>query len=256
MQLYALDLSGEIIFSKHAQKKCNYTCVECGGILRLREGEQRQHHFYHLTYSQSCHLHAKSAAHLQTQLYLERCIPQGEVFLEYRFPTIQRIADVVWLPKKLIFEVQCSPLTTQELLSRQEDYGLCGYKVIWILHDKRYNQWRVSPIENKLGSSLRYFTNIDAEGKGFIYDQWEHIERGIRKSVLPPLPVDISNPFLDGFKGDLESLEQDHPYLAKVFEKKSALQSSRKGFSLEGFLQKTKKIASELLTYFLRPYCD
>lgn len=253
MQLYAFNLLGEVTFSRHAKKKCDYTCMECGGILRLREGERRQHHFYHLNLSESCRQNAKSAAHLQVQLYLQNALPQGEAFLEYRFPEVNRIADVVWLPQKLIFEVQCSPLTKEEAQARNSDYKSCGYQVIWILHDKRYNQWRVSSVERHLGLSPYYFTNIDAAGKGIIYDQWECIQRGIRKSALPALRVDIASPYPGGFKGDLGSLEEGHPYLEKVKERELTLQAKRKRFNLKEFFQEW---SNKLFSFLLKPYCS
>lgn len=262
MQLYAIDLSGELVFSRHAKKKYNYYCMECRGILRLREGERRQHHFYHISLSKSCRQNGKSAAHLQVQLNLQNALPQGEAFLEYRFPEVNRIADVVWLPKKLIFEVQCSPLTKEEAQARNSDYKSCGYQVIWILHDKRYNQWRVSSVERwfKLGLEIEalpyYFTNIDEKGKGFIYDQWEYVQRGVRKSVLPALPVDVSSPYIGGFRGDLGSLEEGHPYLDKVKERERGLEVRNTGFEWRGIFQKAKEWGNKLLSHLLKPYCS
>jgi competence protein CoiA len=258
MQLYAFNLDRELVFSRHANKKCNYICMECGGVLRLREGEKRQLHFYHLAGSPSCRQNSKSAAHLQVQLYLQRILPQGEVMLEYRFPEVNRIADAAWLPQKLIFEVQCSPLAKEEMAARVEDYSKCGFRVIWILHDKRYNQWRISSVERalKLGALPYYFTNIDEKGKGFIYDQWEHIQRGIRKSVLPALFVDIASPYPGGFKGDLGSLEEGHPYLVKAKERELALEVKKTGFDLKGLFQKVKEAGNKLLTHLLKPYCS
>lgn len=253
MQLYAFDHSGEVIFSRHAQKKCNYTCMECSGTLRLREGEKRQLHFYHLKPSPSCRQSAKSAAHLQTQLYLQRTLPEGEVFLEYRFSDVNRIADVVWLPQKLVFEVQCSPLSKEEMEERMADYAKCGFQVIWIFHDKRYNQWRVSAVER--GLAKRYFTNIDGEGRGCIYDQWEYIERGVRKGKLRPLQVDVARPYPDGFEGDLGSLEEGHPYLEKVREREVELQM-RGGFELGDLFQKVGEWGKQLMVYLLKPYCS
>lgn len=253
MQLYAFDLAGEIIFSRNAQKKCNYTCMECGGLLRLREGEKRQLHFYHLTLSPTCRQHSKGENHLQVQLFLQKALPQGEATLEYRFSEVNRIADVVWLPKKVVFEVQCSPLSKEEMLKRMEDYGKCGYQVIWILHDKRYNQWRVSALEKALNGLPYYFTNIDSRGNGFIYDQWEHIEKGIRKGVLPPLRIDPASPYPGGFQGDLGSLEEDHPYRIGIKEREFEFQAKKKRINFREILQEG---INRVFSYLLKPYCS
>lgn len=255
MQLYAFDHSGEIIFSRSAQKKYNYTCMECGGTLRLREGEKRQVHFYHLKPSAFCRQNAKSAAHLQVQLYLQRALPKGEAFLEHRFSEVNRIADVVWLPQKLVFEVQCSPLSKEEMVKRMEDYSTCGFQVIWIFHDKRYNQWRVSTVERELGGMQRYFTNIDAEGRGCIYDQWEFIERGIRKGKLPLLKIDVGRPYSGGFEGDLGSLEEGHPYLSRVKERELELQKGRR-IEFGEIFQRVREWGNQLMAYLLKPYCS
>lgn len=251
MQLYAFDISGEVTFSRHAQKKCNYTCMECGGTLRLREGEKRQLHFYHLKLSPSCRQHSKSESHLQVQLYLKRIIPQA--VLEYRFSEINRIGDVVCHSQKLVFEVQCSPLSREELQARMQDYGKCGYQVIWILHDKRYNQWRVSRIEQALEGVPYYFTNIDGKGNGIIYDQWDHIEKGIRKGVLSPLKVDLASPYPGGFEGDLGSLAEDHPYRARIKEKEFALQAKKKKVNIREVF---REWSDKVFRYLLKPYCS
>lgn len=194
MQLYAFDAEHRVVFAQHAVKQQDYFCLECSQIVRRRGGTHFQTHYYHLASTSACRLNGKSMAHLQVQSILHTLLPAGESQLEYRFPAINRIADVVWLNQKLVFEIQCSPITSAEVQSRNRDYNSIGLQVIWILHDKRFNQWRLTAAEQFLQQSPCYYTNIDDEGVGIIYDQFDLVSMGIRKKTLPPLPVNLTHP--------------------------------------------------------------
>ncbi|MCB1106969.1 MAG: hypothetical protein KDK76_02615 [Chlamydiia bacterium] len=113
-----------------------------------------------------------------------------EAVTEHRFPSIQRIADVVYFPKKIIFEVQCSPISLGEVQRRNRDYSSLGFTVIWILHDRIYNKKIITPAELYLRQNLSYYTSITPFGHGFFYDQ------------------------LDFFK-EMERVYQSAPYLLK-----------------------------------------
>ena len=190
MQLYALD-SDRLITARHAEKQRDYSCLECGSAVRLRRGIQRQPHFYHLDAPRHCHLNGKSFAHLHTQLLLQESLPKGDCFLEYRFPEIQRIADVVWWSQKLIFEVQCSFISSEEIQARQKDYASLGFHVIWILHDARYNRRKLSAAELILEGQSVYFTNMNADGQGEIYDQLDLYVSGTRIKLIEKQIIDL-----------------------------------------------------------------
>lgn len=192
MQLFALD-NGALVFANHATKQKNYLCFECNGIIRLRKGPHRQPHFYHLQPSQDCRLNGKGMVHLQVQMSLLNKLPEGECILEYRFPSIQRIADVAWIPQKIVFEIQYSPITADEISQRNADYHQLGWQVIWIFHDHRYNRSRVSAAEAVLCNQPHYFTNINQDGLGIIYDQLSLVEQGIRKYFIRSPEVDLSS---------------------------------------------------------------
>lgn len=194
MQLYALDQDQKVVFAKYAAKQKNYFCFECKGFVRRRGGTHRHVHFYHLAATHSCRLNGKSMAHLQIQSYLKHILPYGECHLECRFPEINRIADAVWEEQKIIFEVQCSAISLEEVKKRNQDYSSIGYQVVWILHDSKYNQQRVTPAEQWLVNSPHYFSNMDAEGRGIIYDQFSAVNKGVRSNVLEPLSVNLENP--------------------------------------------------------------
>src|SRR5271170_2645635 len=142
MQLYALDNTTPIAAAK-ADKKRDYLCPECGSKLRLRSGPSRQSHFYHLSLPTHCLQHQKSLEHLQLQLRLFDLIgPQAQI--ESPFPAFKRIADVAWHSKKIIFEIQRSPIPLEEAQNRNLDYQRAGYNVIWILHDRQFNKTHLS----------------------------------------------------------------------------------------------------------------
>jgi len=194
MQLYALDSQSQPVFAGHAKKQCDYTCLECGSPVRRRGGIHRKDHFYHLDSTHHCRQNGKSMAHLQAQFYVQRSLPEGDCHLEHHFPRINRIADAAWLSKKVVFEIQCSPISAEEVKSRNMDYASVGWQVVWVLHDRQFNQWRVTAAERFLRDSPHYFTNLDEEGNGMIFDQYDWIERGIRSLTLPPCPIEISKP--------------------------------------------------------------
>lgn len=186
MQLYALDDNIPILATE-ALKQKNYQCPECLNSVRLRGGFHRQFHFYHLRWHPSCRQHQKSLPHLQLQLHLKSLIPSSS--LEKPFPDIGRIADVAWDEKRLVFEVQCSPISHEEAKTRSEDYARAGYTVVWILHDKRFNKNNLSSAENFLRTGLCYF----ARGTE-IYDQFDIVQNARRVFRGPRLPIDPTLP--------------------------------------------------------------
>jgi competence CoiA-like predicted nuclease len=79
---------------------------------------------------------AKSALHRNLQLFLCKHYSGEDLFMEKKFPSIRRTADLVLLKQKKVFEVQTSLIGIKELLERERDYRSLGYEVTWILYDK------------------------------------------------------------------------------------------------------------------------
>jgi len=194
MQLFALD-EQEKIPAYAAEKGKNYTCFECGKVLRVRGGSYRRDHFYHLRENPSCRQSNKSQRHLQIQFALQKILPPNDTKLEVIFLKILRIADVLWLSKKIVFEVQCSSISENEVRNRMEDYRSLGYQVVWILDDRKFNRKKVSPSEAYLRRTLSYFSACSGKEIHF-YDQFERIHRGNRIHKLGHFNVHLDKPYL------------------------------------------------------------
>lgn len=256
MQLYALDDKTPILATLGLKQK-NYLCPQCLNPVRLRSGPRRQPHFYHVRALPSCRQHQKSLPHLHLQLHLKSLI--STLYLEKSFPQIGRIADAVWEEKKLIFEVQCSPISYEEVMQRERDYAKEGYTVVWILEEKRFNKRILSAAENYLRSKICYFF-----GEIHIYDQFEIIHASQRLFRGPKLAVDMCEPlekppFLDPpraislrnssliFRGDLcdRASKDPHHLRMKLLERQFTKKRGR-------FLKNLKKRYLQLLHIFLR----
>lgn len=221
MQLYALDKSS-LVLATHAVRDRSYLCPECHGFVRIRGGGRRQIHFYHARRPASCRQHGKSLAHLQIQLHLKSLIPG--LTLEKRFES--RIADAHWADEKIAFEVQCSPISIQEAKTRCEDYLKLGLIPVWILHDRRYNRFKITPAEEYLRSQT---TTFYTDGRS-IYDQFDvcqnlrRVFRGPKILVNPALPQKkpieplFSRQWPLSFQGDLfhRATPQQLEHLRKI----------------------------------------
>lgn len=191
MQLYALD-NGKIISAEQAEKTRDYICLECETLVRLRSGFHRRSHFFHLVNERKCRLNGKSMQHLQVQFYIQSLIP--ECRLENPFPAIKRIADIFWEEKGIVFEIQCSPISAEEIKERNKDYRSLGCEIVWILHDDRYNKGHFTAAEFYLLNTTHYYTNINTYGEGFIYDQFSIYRKGMRFHRKRALKIEIHRP--------------------------------------------------------------
>ena len=193
VQLYAHDLDGHRIFVECAQKGHDYLCHECGRLVRLRGGLYRQLHFYHMDDGGACRLHEKTIEHVMTQRLLQSAIADTE--LEVRFCEIGRVADAVCWSKKLVFEVQVSPIRQEEVASRIQDYKRAGFDTIFILHTKNFMKRLATPAEDFLLGCTHYFTDVGEEGGSF-FDSLSWIVRKrrlfLQRQSYARLQIDIA----------------------------------------------------------------
>lgn len=131
----------------------------------------------------------KSEIHLRLQRFIQYLF-ENEAEMEKGFSSIHRIADIACLPSKKIYEIQCSPISLEEAKSRCADYESLGFQVIWVLHDKQFNPHNMSPAEKFLQTKACYYTNMDKEGNGIIYDYLETLgKKPINLRKCYPLPA-------------------------------------------------------------------
>ncbi len=146
MALYALD-GDKFLYALDAKPRELYQCVECLCPVKLKQGRQRNPHFYHIKKSPRCRLYGKSETHLLLQLQLQKLLSCEETEMERPFPSIRRIADVFWEKEKIVFEIQCSSISLEEVSARVLDYGKLGYTVVWLMDDRIFNQRFIRPAE-------------------------------------------------------------------------------------------------------------
>ena len=246
VQLYAYDELGQDIIAHQAHPKQKYSCRECHREVRVRSGPFIRAHFFHLQNVSPCRLREKSPTHLEIQDKLLKLLPPGEVVLEKRFSTLKRIADVVWEKEKLIFEIQVSFITAAEVQARSLDYRSLSYEIVWILHDTRFNTFRITAAEQALLDFPHYFTNINAQGQGSFYDQFSYHLGGTRAARLFSRPIDITHPIRQF------SLP---PLPPKIIQHRQNWKISFQGdlFNSTGYLPRHVEKAHELETFLKRP---
>ena len=193
MQLFAYQ-SGEIVHATFAKRTKNYRCPECLGRLRVKGGLHKQNHFFHLKRRSRCRQSKKNLTHLEIQRFIASLLPSGEGRLERPFPEVRRIGDVVWEEKKIVFEVQCSPISQTEVEERVRDYGRAGFTVVWILHDKRYNKRSLGAAECIIRDGPSFYVKTPQKGDPIIYDQYELVQKARRSIKGDPLRVDLAAP--------------------------------------------------------------
>ena len=191
MQLYAYKDS-QLVFIDDAEKGVSYICQGCNEEVRVKGGRFLTRHFFHVKPRRRCTFRQRSMRHLAIQLAIKKLIPS--TILEHQFSNLHRIADVYWPQKKIVFEVQSTPITAMEIAKRERDYNSIGLEVIWILSDHLFNKFYVTPAEEILRTRSTYYTSIGFNKEGIFYDQFEVIYQKKRLFRLPPIEVQITRP--------------------------------------------------------------
>lgn len=192
MALYAVD-DDDLIYAGHAERGKLYWCLDCFGPVKRRRGKSWLPHFYHLKASPQCRLYSKTEDHLLAQLQIQKLFPKGTLQIERPFIKVNRVADLCWEREKIVFEIQCSPLTEKEAEMRILDYCSIGYDVVWLLDDKRYNKRVVRPAEDYLRRHSTYYMSIRNGLTSECYDQFEIFANGRRVRKGKRRPIDLRN---------------------------------------------------------------
>lgn len=192
MALFAFD-DDDILHANAAEAGKIYYCIECFLPVKARRGKHRFPHFYHLRSSPRCRLYSKTEDHLLAQIQLQKSFPADALQMERTFLSINRVADLCWEKEKIIFEIQCSPMTPGEAKHRIADYRTAGYEVVWLLDDKRYNKRILRPAEEFLRTHSCYYLAIR---QNQIYDQMEVFSLGLRVKKGKRFSIDLQQPRL------------------------------------------------------------
>ena len=132
------------------------------------------------------------ALHKAIQRVIGKQIGFDKVKIEHPFPN--HFADLYWPEKSLVIEIQCSPISLEEVLKRNRDYEKLGLDIVWILHQKSFNRKTLTASERYLRTRCALYTNIFTNGTGVIYDQHEVIDGHLRLYKSPPYTIDITTP--------------------------------------------------------------
>ncbi len=173
MQLWALDAEldeEKAIHVEAAKASKEYYCVECKLPVRLRTSPLGVKHFFHIALSENCRQHQRSPLHMKVQDLLCKNFSEGECKQEVRFKEIGRVADIVYYPRKIIFEIQCSWIEAEEALRRTDAYHSIGWSVIWLLSLKRFCTPYPSAFEEKIQSIPHYFFHLNGSNDLTIFD--------------------------------------------------------------------------------------
>ncbi len=105
----------------------------------------------------------KSTLHRDMQHFLKNAYGEKELFLEQKFPSINRTADVVLMEEKRVIEIQTSLIGIPQMLRRTEDYKSIGFEVLWLLHDRVFLS-KPTPLVTRFFSSQKaYFFSFHDE---------------------------------------------------------------------------------------------
>lgn len=184
MQRYAFSKEGVRVFAEEALSQVDYFCPECLEKVRVRRGEIKIAHFYHFEGAKECRWKTRFQTHTTIQEELVRRLGNDNCTVERFFPEISRIADVAFHPQKIVFEIQVSPISAGELISRTLDYWKTGWHVIWILHTEQFGSRRGSAAEETVQNIPHYFADIGPQGL-ILWDEASYVHKRKRIWFTP-----------------------------------------------------------------------
>ncbi|OGN62324.1 MAG: hypothetical protein A3F09_04625 [Chlamydiae bacterium RIFCSPHIGHO2_12_FULL_49_11] len=124
--------------------------------------------------------HTEIQARLQKKYHLKKEISLGA-----------HRADLLWPEKRLVIEIQISPITKEEVKDRTLCFASYGYDTLWLLHPRRYNQKFLKPEEGALRFASSYFI-LPTAADVHVFDQSEQFRGRLRTYRSPPLLLDLN----------------------------------------------------------------
>lgn len=130
-------LNGSLITALRAtDKDADYRCPECNAPVILRKGKYRVAHFAHKIDEGCRYGEGMTEDHLLAQTQIFDVLDSNGFYCELESRRFRgRRADVYTEinDEKVVFEVQHSQITPEEILSRNQFYSDNGCYVIWVL---------------------------------------------------------------------------------------------------------------------------
>jgi len=120
-------------------------CPSCGGLLRLKAGAVRQHHFAHVNLAQCAVRYAEpeSESHRMGKLALYQHFRRNAsaAYMEWHIQATDQRADVFIAPN-FVLEFQQANNSAEQWRERQQLYERAGIQAIWFLGQARYAEAR------------------------------------------------------------------------------------------------------------------
>lgn len=135
--IYALNDQNEKINASIAEKGKIYYCpnLDCGNReLILKKGHIRIPHFAHKS-QKDCSSEPESEAHILCKSFFQSLLDLDKQFVEYY--GIEGVRPDV-LYDQFALEIQCSPITANEVKRRNKIYKENGYMPIWIFLEDEF----------------------------------------------------------------------------------------------------------------------
>lgn len=153
-------------------KSKSYFCPACNHPVRIKNGKVKLPHFSHYNKNTcSTYSEGETLEHLALkEVFAKWCEKESiEYELEKYLPALNQRPDL--LIGNIALEIQCSPLSTQRLIERTQNYQQHGYIPIWICGKKLFSKRQAL---NELTKNLCYYS--DELGFYLWVADWENEE--------------------------------------------------------------------------------
>ncbi|MFP7486309.1 competence protein CoiA family protein [Priestia filamentosa] len=164
---------------KLLSKNDNLICPECKGILIYCHGNIRVPYFKHHLKT-NCNLRSETEEHRNGKImfynYLKETYPNSYVDMEYRILETNQRADVICIHpsgEREVYEVQCSPIPSEEWIERHTLYQSAGIKDFWVLGKKiiqkeaiprdDYLSFKFATLAQSVGSTYKYLVHFNTQ---------------------------------------------------------------------------------------------
>lgn len=135
--LVAKTIQGKLLYAWQASYEDQCFCPQCGQRVLLRAGQLKSPYFAHSRQSDCVNSEGETNQHLAGKRQMWQWTqergwdPQLEVYL----PAVHQRPDLLltWRSKKIAMEFQCSPLSCQRLMERNQGYRQLKMGFIWYL---------------------------------------------------------------------------------------------------------------------------